>query len=243
MRADDIVRQRFTKVFRGYDVQEVDLFLDDVIETFDRMEDERNGLLARLERLMQELERCDGIIHEYEEKEKRAKLSPMAPDREEAAPVTERRYIGGNRLKRVVSAEPDADMTQTAVRAPTAEENAGADTNQEKTEIVFENEPEGAPCLEKNAYAGDAGQDDLAYAINEHAANDEHPTIGSPAATGEADADMVMEELAPEQREVDVQELFSSDEKLSWREKRRLKKQSRQSEAEEQDTSADSSYE
>lgn len=37
MKADDIVKRRFTKVFRGYDVEEVDLFLDEVIralETF-----------------------------------------------------------------------------------------------------------------------------------------------------------------------------------------------------------------
>ena len=62
MRADDIVRQRFTKVFRGYDVQEVDLFLDEVIRSMDTLEKERNQLLARLESLLRELERCEQEI-------------------------------------------------------------------------------------------------------------------------------------------------------------------------------------
>ena len=62
MRADDIVRQRFTKVFRGYDVQEVDLFLDEVIRSMDTLEKERNQLLARLEMLLRELDRAEQAL-------------------------------------------------------------------------------------------------------------------------------------------------------------------------------------
>ncbi len=62
MRADDIVRQRFTKVFRGYDVQEVDLFLDEVIRTLDDMERERNLLLSRMEALLNELDKYDALL-------------------------------------------------------------------------------------------------------------------------------------------------------------------------------------
>ncbi len=62
LRADDIVNARFTKVFRGYDIQEVDLFLDEVIDTLDEMEEERDTLLARLEALLEELERCDALL-------------------------------------------------------------------------------------------------------------------------------------------------------------------------------------
>ena len=62
LRADDIVSARFTKVFRGYDIQEVDLFLDEVIETLDELEEERDTLLFRLEALLEELERCDALL-------------------------------------------------------------------------------------------------------------------------------------------------------------------------------------
>lgn len=62
MRPDDIVKQRFTKVFRGYDVQEVDIFLDEVIRTLETMEKERNLLLSRLEALLNELDRYDALL-------------------------------------------------------------------------------------------------------------------------------------------------------------------------------------
>lgn len=62
MHADDIVRQRFTKVFRGYDVQEVDIFLDEVIRTIDELEKERNVLLSRVEALLNELDRYDVVL-------------------------------------------------------------------------------------------------------------------------------------------------------------------------------------
>ena len=51
MKADDIIKQRFTKVFRGYDVEEVDLFLDEVIRTIEAFESERDILLAQIEAL------------------------------------------------------------------------------------------------------------------------------------------------------------------------------------------------
>ncbi|MDL2258290.1 DivIVA domain-containing protein [Eubacteriales bacterium OttesenSCG-928-K08] len=70
MRADDIVRQRFTKVFRGYDVQEVDLFLDEVIRTIEELEAERNQLLTRLEVLLQELDRSDRLVQMHKDKQR-----------------------------------------------------------------------------------------------------------------------------------------------------------------------------
>ncbi len=62
MRSDDIVKARFTKVFRGYDVQEVDLFLDEVIRTLDEMEQERNLLLSRMEALLAQLDEYDALL-------------------------------------------------------------------------------------------------------------------------------------------------------------------------------------
>lgn len=62
MRSDDIVKARFTKVFRGYDVQEVDLFLDEVIRTLDEMEQERNLLLSRMDALLTQLDEYDAML-------------------------------------------------------------------------------------------------------------------------------------------------------------------------------------
>ncbi len=67
--ADDIVEKQFTKVFRGYDVQEVDLFLDEVIRTLEEHERERDRLLFRVEALLTELERYDAILAEQNRSE------------------------------------------------------------------------------------------------------------------------------------------------------------------------------
>ena len=59
MKADDIIKQRFTKVFRGYDVEEVDLFLDEVIRTIEAFESERDILLAQIEALSNKISHMD----------------------------------------------------------------------------------------------------------------------------------------------------------------------------------------
>jgi cell division initiation protein len=62
MRSDDIVKARFSKAFRGYDVQEVDLFLDEIIRTLDELEQERNILLTRIDALLTQLEEYDALF-------------------------------------------------------------------------------------------------------------------------------------------------------------------------------------
>lgn len=57
MQSKEIVQKQFTKVFRGYDIQEVDLFLDEVIRSMEQYETEKQALLGRIERLLRELER------------------------------------------------------------------------------------------------------------------------------------------------------------------------------------------
>lgn len=92
IRADDIVRQRFTKVFRGYDIQEVDLFLDEIIRTMDAMQEENNTLLVKLDRLLKELAHCDALLSSYQQSEaqsqQKAQGAEIAPT-QEAAPLKE----------------------------------------------------------------------------------------------------------------------------------------------------------
>jgi DivIVA domain-containing protein len=56
MRTDEIVNQVFTRSFMGYDIEQVDGFLDEVIETLERYEAEKREMLAAMEYLMKKLE-------------------------------------------------------------------------------------------------------------------------------------------------------------------------------------------
>ena len=55
--SDDIVKKRFTKAFHGYDMQEVDLYLDEIIGTLEQYEKERDILLSKIEALLNELDK------------------------------------------------------------------------------------------------------------------------------------------------------------------------------------------
>ena len=55
----DIIEKDFNRAFHGYDIQEVDSFLDEVIRELKRREDERAYLELRIELLTQELARQD----------------------------------------------------------------------------------------------------------------------------------------------------------------------------------------
>ena len=56
MRIDEIVNHVFTRAFMGYDIEQVDVFLDEVIETIERYEAEKREMLAAMEYLMKKLE-------------------------------------------------------------------------------------------------------------------------------------------------------------------------------------------
>ena len=57
MRTDEIVNKVFTRSFMGYDIEQVDLFLDEIIETLERYEAEKREMLSAMEYLMKKLER------------------------------------------------------------------------------------------------------------------------------------------------------------------------------------------
>jgi DivIVA domain-containing protein len=53
----DIVRKEFREAFRGYNQADVDLFLDDVVEEFQRTYEENQKMKVRLAALQQEVAR------------------------------------------------------------------------------------------------------------------------------------------------------------------------------------------
>lgn len=125
MRTDDIVRQRFAKVFRGYDVQEVDLFLDDVIREMDRLEQERNSLLIRLEALLQELDRCDKLLHDYQAKEKAlAEAERAEPVDAEAVEIVVQPEELTELQEEVPAVKPAEEEIEETIEEATAEQKA-----------------------------------------------------------------------------------------------------------------------
>ncbi len=61
MRTDEIINRVFTRSFMGYDVEEVDRFLDEIIACFDRYEAEKKEMLTALEYLLGKLERGEPL--------------------------------------------------------------------------------------------------------------------------------------------------------------------------------------
>ena len=56
MRTDEIINKVFTRSFMGYDIEQVDLFLDEVIEAMERYEAEKREMLSAMEYLLKKLE-------------------------------------------------------------------------------------------------------------------------------------------------------------------------------------------
>lgn len=56
MRTEDIVNRIFTRSFMGYDIEQVDRFLDEVIDALEQYEAEKKEMLTAMEYLLQKLE-------------------------------------------------------------------------------------------------------------------------------------------------------------------------------------------
>ena len=57
MRTEDIVNKVFARSFMGYDIEQVDRFLDEVIESLERYEAEKKEMLTAMEYLLGKLEK------------------------------------------------------------------------------------------------------------------------------------------------------------------------------------------
>lgn len=58
---DDIVNQEFSRAFLGYDIQEVDVFLDTLIDRFEKLEAQRKEMLIAMEYLLKKLEETSDL--------------------------------------------------------------------------------------------------------------------------------------------------------------------------------------
>lgn len=57
----DIIKKKFSRSFAGYDIREVDLFLDEIIDRMEAYEKERTELMMAMDILLKELEQFDEI--------------------------------------------------------------------------------------------------------------------------------------------------------------------------------------
>ena len=73
MQLQEIVNRRFSRAFQGYDIGEVDAFLDEIIRDMERMEQELQLLELRNKMLLEELARANvqsGFLDPLPEPEK-----------------------------------------------------------------------------------------------------------------------------------------------------------------------------
>lgn len=56
MQPEDIIKKEFSRSFLGYDMREVDVFLDEIIDRMEQMEGERKEMIAAMEYLLGKLE-------------------------------------------------------------------------------------------------------------------------------------------------------------------------------------------
>jgi len=61
IKTSDIVNKVFNRAFMGYDIREVDAFLDELIEELETLQKERLTLTRSLERAMLQLEQYHGV--------------------------------------------------------------------------------------------------------------------------------------------------------------------------------------
>lgn len=146
MRTEDIVNQVFTRSFMGYDIEQVDLFLDEVIVAIERYESEKREMLAAMEYLMKKLEHGQKMpLSDMKKAIDSERLQPAKnlPANSDEAKATARSIVRGgagaakpmrtpkvNRVKseddikaQMIIEEAKAAMPQTEELTPEQEEN------------------------------------------------------------------------------------------------------------------------
>lgn len=61
MDINDIINKQFSRVFKGYDIQEVDAFLDEIIHDYEVFEKNNKLMITRIHALLDEIERLENM--------------------------------------------------------------------------------------------------------------------------------------------------------------------------------------
>ena len=190
---DDIVKKEFSRSFLGYDMREVDLFLDAIIEQLEADERERQEMLTAMEYLLRELEQFDDIAGDAD----RQLRESVEAVRRAAAPRTRAVHVNPVVPPADPAAEPAPEEAGEAVvleeyevyaaapqdEAPMAQAES-AQQPDEPTPPAEEDEPASASAPEQDAPAPQAEEDEPAPQAEED----------EPASAPEQDAPAPQEE-------------------------------------------------
>ncbi len=127
MRTEDIVNKVFARSFMGYDIEQVDRFLDEVIESLERYEAEKKEMLTAMEYLLGKLEKGQKLplaemrkaIDSGKPAQKRALPPDCAKSEPEPRPKTEKPAVPAEPEKRAraIARQASASAPKQA-RAP-----------------------------------------------------------------------------------------------------------------------------
>lgn len=165
---DDIVKKEFSRSFLGYDMREVDLFLDAIIEQLEADERERQEMLTAMEYLLRELEQFDDIAGDAD----RQLRESVEAVRRAAAPRTRAVHVNPVVPPADPAAEPAPEEAGEAVvleeyevyaaapqeEAPMAQAES-AQQPDEPAPQAEEDEPASASAPEQDAPAPETEQD------------------------------------------------------------------------------------
>ena len=204
---DDIVKKEFSRSFLGYDMREVDLFLDAIIEQLEADERERQEMLTAMEYLLRELEQFDDIAGDAD----RQLRESVEAVRRAAAPRTRAVHVNPVVPPADPAAEPAPEEAGEAVvleeyevyaAAPQDEAPmAQAESAQQPDEPAPQpEEDEPAPQAEEDEPAPQAEEDEPASAPEQDAPA---PQEEAPAP---AEASAAQEREAPADEPVPVEE-------------------------------------
>lgn len=118
MRTEDIVNRIFTRSFMGYDIEQVDRFLDEVIDAIEQYEAEKKEMLTAMEYLLQKLE-TGSQLPVAEMREAIDSGRPAAKKRAKLPERTKDVRIPSKRADRSAAGQQDQSETKTAARSIT----------------------------------------------------------------------------------------------------------------------------
>lgn len=178
---DDIVKKEFSRSFLGYDMREVDLFLDAIIEQLEADERERQEMLTAMEYLLRELEQFDDIAGDAD----RQLRESVEAVRRAAAPRTRAVHVNPVVPPADPAAEPAPEEAGEAVVLEEYEVYAAAP--QDEAPMA---QAESAPQPEEDEPAPQAEEDEPASAPEQDAPapQEEGPVPAEASAAQEREA-------------------------------------------------------
>ncbi len=215
---DDIVKKEFSRSFLGYDMREVDLFLDAIIEQLEADERERQEMLTAMEYLLRELEQFDDIAGDAD----RQLRESVEAVRRAAAPRTRAVHVNPVVPPADPAAEPAPEEAGEAVvleeyevyaaapqdEAPMAQAES-AQQPDEPAPQAEEDEPASASAPEQDAPAPQAEEDEPAPQAEEDepvSAPEQDAPAPQEEAPAPAEASAAQEREAPADEPVPVEE-------------------------------------